>query len=235
PVSTDSSGSFQLTSLYDVVILTIKADGYAVQRCVLRFTKSDRIVQDFHLQPEAIIRGMVTDEQTGIPIKDANITITERTDSGTEIKTVVSGEDGSFEARGLNEGPKEVIIRADGYGCQVQQLDVKLGELVGNLFVSLPQAVEIEGIVKGESNMPIAGAEINIKYIDEIKSSLRIDWHSGRKTTVNDGVFFIRNINPDKKFLIEVRHPDYQPCSLAVLSLNPGQKLTNMAITLVKK
>ncbi|NVM32038.1 MAG: carboxypeptidase regulatory-like domain-containing protein, partial [Candidatus Helarchaeota archaeon] len=122
PVSTDSSGFFQITSLYDVVILTIKAEGYAVQRCVVRFTKSDRIAKDFYLQPEAIIRGMVTDEQTGIPIQDANITITERTDSGTEIKTVVSVEDGSFEARGLNEGPKEVIIRAHGYGCQVQQL-----------------------------------------------------------------------------------------------------------------
>ncbi|MFB0519017.1 MAG: collagen binding domain-containing protein, partial [Acidobacteriota bacterium] len=158
PVSTDSSGSFEITSLYDVVILTIKAEGYAVQRCVLRFTKSDRIIKDFHLQPEAIIRGMVNDKQTGIPIQDANITITERTDSGTEIKTVVSDEDGSFEARGLNEGAKEVIIRASGYGCQVQQLDVKLGELVGNLFVSLPQAVEIEGVVKDESNIPIAGA-----------------------------------------------------------------------------
>ncbi len=235
PVSTDSSGSFEITSLYDVVILTIKADGYAVQRCVLRFTKSDRIIQDFHLQPEAIIRGMVTDEQTALPIQDANITITERTDSGTEIKTVVSAEDGSFEARGLNEGPKEIIIRAHGYGCQVQQLDMKLGELVGNLFVSLPQAAEIEGIVKDESNIPIAGAEIKLSYLDGIKSSLQVDWHSGRKTTVNDGVFFIRNINSDKKLLIEVHHPDYQSCSLAVLALNPGQKLRNMEITLVKK
>ncbi len=235
PVSTDSSGSFEINSLYDVVILTIKAEGYAVQRCVVKFTKSDRIIKDFHLQPEAIISGMVTDEQTGIPIQEANITITERTDSGVEIKTVVSGEDGTFEARGLNEGPKEVIIRASGYGYQVQQLDMKLGELVGNLFISLPQGAEIEGIVKDESNIPIAGAEIRVKYIAEIKSALGIDWHSGRKTTVNDGVFFIRNINPDKKLLIEVHHPDYQPCSLAVLALNPGQKLKNMEITLVKK
>ena len=235
PVSTDSSGSFQITSLYDVVILTIKADGYSVKRCVLRFTASDRIVKDFHLQPEAIIRGMVTDEQTGIPIQDANITITERTDSGTEIKTVVSDKDGSFEARGLNEGPKEVIIRTHGYGCQVKQLDIKLGELVGNLFVSLPQAVEIEGVVKDESNIPIAGAEIKVSYIDGIKSSLQIDWHSGRKTTVNDGVFFIRNINPNKNLLIEVHHPDYQPCSLSVLALNPGQKLDNIEFTLIKK
>ena len=235
PVSTESSGSFEITSLYDVVILTIKAEGYAVQKCVLRFTKSDRIVQDFHLQPEAIIRGMVTDEQTSIPIQEANITITERTDSGTEIKTVLSDEDGAFEARGLNEGYKEVIIRADGYGCQVQQLDMKLGELVGNLFVSLPQVAEIEGVVKGESNIPIAGAEIKVTYLDEIKSSLRIDWHSGRKTTVNDGVFFIRNINPNQKLLLEVHHPDYQPCSLSVLALNPGQKLSNMEITLIKK
>ncbi|MDH5715670.1 MAG: carboxypeptidase-like regulatory domain-containing protein, partial [Candidatus Aminicenantes bacterium] len=218
PVSTDSSGSFEITSLYDVVILTVKAEGYAVKRCVVRFTKSDRIVQDFHLQPEAIIRGMLTDEQTGIPIQDANITITERTDSGTEIKTVVSDEDGSFEARGLNEGAKEVIIRASGYGCQVQQLDVKMGELVGNLFISLPQAVEIEGVVKDESNIPIAGAEIKLTYIDEIKPSLRIDWHSGQKTTGSDGVFFIRNINPNQKLLIEVHHPDYQPCSLGVLA-----------------
>ena len=235
PVSTDSSGSFEITSLYDVVILTVKAEGYAVKRCVLRFTKSSWIIQDFHLQPEAIIRGMVTDEQTGIPIQDANINITERTDSGVEIKTVVSGEDGSFEARGLNEGPKEVIIRADGYGCQVQQLDMKLGELVGNLFVSLPQAVEIEGVLRDESNIPIAGAEIKLSYIDGIKSSLQIDWHSGRKTTGGDGVFFIRNINPDKKLLIEVYHPDYQPCSLAVMALNPGQELRNMEITMIKK
>ncbi|MDH5715383.1 MAG: carboxypeptidase-like regulatory domain-containing protein [Candidatus Aminicenantes bacterium] len=235
PVSTDSSGSFEITSLYDVVILTIKAEGYAVKRCVVRFTKSDRIVQDFHLQPEAIIRGVVTDEQTGIPIQEANITITERTDSGVEIKTVVSDEEGTFEARGLNEGAKEVIIRAHGYGCQVQQLDVKLGELVSNLFVSLPQAVEIEGVVKDESNIPIAGAEIKVSYLDKIKSSLKIDWHSGRKTTVNDGVFFIRNINPHKKLLIEVHHPDYQPCSLGVLALRPAEKLTNMDITLVKK
>ncbi|TKJ35557.1 hypothetical protein CEE39_00755 [bacterium (candidate division B38) B3_B38] len=235
PVSTDSSGSFEITSLYDVVILTIKAEGYAVKRCVVRFAKSDRITKDFHLQPEAIIRGMVTDEQSGIHIQDANITITERTDSGVEIKTVVSDEDGSFEARQLNEGAKEVIIRASGYGCQVQQLDVKMGELVGNLFISLPQAVEIEGVVRDESNIPIAGAEIKLTYIDEIKSSLRIDWHSGRKTTGGDGVFFIRNINPDKKLLIEVHHPDYQPCSLGVLALKPGEKLTNMDITLVKK
>ena len=235
PVSTDSSGSFEITSLYDVVILTIKAEGYAVKRCVVRFTKSDRIVQDFHLQPEAIIRGVVTDEQTGIPIQEANITIIERTDSGVEIKTVVSDEEGTFEARGLNEGAKEVIIRAHGYGCQVQQLDVKLGELVSNLFVSLPQAVEIEGVVKDESNIPIAGAEIKVSYLDKIKSSLKIDWHSGRKTTVNDGVFFIRNINPHKKLLIEVHHPDYQPCSLGVLALRPAEKLTNMDITLVKK
>ena len=235
PVSTDSSGFFRITSLYDVVILTIKAQGYAVQRCVIRFSASDRITKDFHLQPEAIISGLIIDEQTGIPIQDANITINERTDSGVEIKTVVSGEDGAFEARQLNEGAKEVIIRASGYGCQVQQLDVKLGELVGNLFISLPQAVEIEGVVKDESNIPIAGAEIKLSYIDGIKSSLQIDWHSGRKTTGGDGVFFIRNINPDKKLLIEVHHPDYQPCSLGVMALKPAEKLSNMEITLVKK
>jgi len=107
--------------------------------------------------------------------------------------------------------------------------------LVGNLFVSLPQAMEIEGVVRDESNIPIAGAEIKLTYIDEIKSSLRIDWHSGRKTTGGDGVFFIRNINPHKKLLIEVHHPDYQPCSLGVLALRPAEKLSNMDITLVKK
>ena len=95
--------------------------------------------------------------------------------------------------------------------------------------------MDIEGIVKDESNILIAGAEIKVTYIDKIKSALQIDWHSGRKTTGIDGIFFIRNINPDKKLLIEVHHPDYQPCSLGVLALRPAEKLTNMDITLVKK
>ncbi|HEV3344423.1 MAG TPA: carboxypeptidase regulatory-like domain-containing protein [Pirellulales bacterium] len=99
-----------------------------------------------------VIDGVVHDAGTAQPIAGAIITVT-RADAGltlTQVATLTSGADGSFQVTGLTPGSYHVLAQAAGYAAARQTLTVTSGTAANATF-NLSVGSTLEGTIRDDA------------------------------------------------------------------------------------
>ena len=147
----DAEGDFEITGLeprvYDVVA---SSHGYARSEPVtVTLREGDEAEVDLSLGRGGSARGRVTDEETGAPVVDAQISL-EAAGSrrGTPVPVTartVTDSGGDFELHGLTPGRRSLSVVADGYHRRlVTGLEVDESGELGPLTVELTPTAEGE-------------------------------------------------------------------------------------------
>ena len=91
---------------------------------------------------QSTITGLVLDQSTGVPLKDANVSVLD--DDGATIAGTSTDDSGKF-ALSLSESGK-VQVSVIGYKNATVNLDLKDGDIQPLRFELVSQAVSLEGV-----------------------------------------------------------------------------------------
>ena len=91
---------------------------------------------------QSTITGLVLDQSTGLPLKDANVSVLDN--DGTTIAGTSTDDSGKF-ALSLSESGK-VQVSVIGYKNAVVNLDLEDGDIQPLRFKLVSQAVSLEGV-----------------------------------------------------------------------------------------
>lgn len=204
---TDHSGRFRFEDLPEgPLTLTVEPNELAApewQRIELR--AGETLEREIALQDGLVIKGRITDAQSGAAISDAVVY-----EGWTGRKRVRSGADGSYRLAGFGgPGVYDIHVHAEGYGKAVHQfpyLDPPTADL--ELDFALPPARRARGRVVDRRGEPIADA-----YVAALFSSIgvmepqRTDWEATWSGT--DGRFELASLHPELPHTLFVRKPGH--------------------------
>lgn len=116
--TTNSNGTHEFSGLesgpYD---LTVGANGYENNTIEKNLTSDDRVTVELDKTTSTIT---VVDAEDGEPIEDAAITVEPLQGEGTTEGTTSS--DGTYEISGVDSSEYDVVVTADGYGSNTEQM-----------------------------------------------------------------------------------------------------------------
>ncbi len=161
--------------------LSIEADGYVGEE--RQVAVGEDTVENFALEPEdggstglyGTLSGIVTDADTDLPIEGAEVTLKYH----DAVRTVITNADGLYV---IPDVPlcfcmKDLSVEADGYVGEERQ--VAVGENTVEDFTLEPEDGgptgshgTLSGIVTdADTGLPIAGAEVTLKYHDVVRTA----------------------------------------------------------------
>jgi protocatechuate 3,4-dioxygenase beta subunit len=124
----------------------------------------------------AAVRGQITDQETGVPIPRAAVTLRLMGRSpSTWVRQNLTDHEGRFEFRQLPAGSYELNASAGEY-CAThvhttygampsggfRSLMLKSGEVRANIALALPRALAVSGRVTDEFGDPLAGVDVRV-------------------------------------------------------------------------
>lgn len=218
---TGPDGSFRLRNLAPARNVELEAakTGYATARRPGVTLKPGDAVKDVALVLRRGLeaRGRVVDAQ-GQPVAGAQIRVALREGGARAIRVqmrmlgmdrekpdAVTGGDGSFLLKGLEEGEYTAAVARDGYARKsVPALPVKSSGENQWPPISLAPGIALAGFVRDTAGQPIAGAQI--LAIDPGSGSRPIDALSGA-----DGRFRLDGLGAERPVMLNVSATGYAP------------------------
>jgi RNA polymerase sigma factor (sigma-70 family) len=205
PAISDEEGRFTIRGAgRDLrVLLTIDDPRFARQRIAINTgSTSESKPLTLALEPARIIRGCVTDADTGQPIPHAQLNVLSITGNGNSPNEFEADADGRFRANPLSADRYEVSVTApegQPYLGVSKLFDWPKGTVEHPMDLALPRGVVIRGKVTEEgSGKPVTGARINF---GARRTTDGRPADNGRAATESDGSFQL-GVLPSPGYLI---------------------------------
>lgn len=217
-----SDGTFVLVGPEQSRLLIVEARGYAVYR---RSLADRELIQPIiiGLDRAASVQGTIIGAATNARLP-AKVLLVSRHPRNT-VSIAQDAPAGVFEVDGLLPAPTLIVARSSGFAPAVASLVVKPGERVGGVQIPLRQAASIRGYVITAGGQPIGGADVEIHY--ELPFDARNALESlvgGQLRTGSDGWFWLKNVSPGIRLVVEVRRAD-RSVRAGPLTLGDGEQL----------
>jgi hypothetical protein len=224
---------------------------YAVTQIEFAWTKgSVRRSVDVRLQRGVLIRGKVTEEQTGRPLSGASVQFVPAQPTGGAVdrfqSNVASAADGSFQiavppGKGhlFVHGPTpDYILEMIGsrmlrrgepggeryYAHKIIPYDVRAGDHPTDVDVRLRRGETVKGCVVGPDGQTVEKAEI-IAALDFNYS--RLWWRGGSTIPARDGRFELHGLNPEKVIQVAFLDADHElGLAIDLSGTHAGQEMT---------
>lgn len=189
---TDTTGFFEIdVSNYDLPRygLEIQTDSRRFAD-FLRIEIVERVNMPFHfdirLQPGALLRGTVSDEE-GNPLTNVFV-------GGSQLRTQRSDERGEWEIYGMTTGNWRVRFSKDGYSDEFLEVSISEPGIMEDFEIVLESARTLEGTVRDWRGNPVSGATVVLQAEDRHQ----------RQRTDRDGRYLFRAV-PERLQGIELR------------------------------
>ena len=121
-------------------------------------------IPEFAAAQSATIRGIVTDQSTGLPLEGANVTLQKPGEEG--LRGVAAGPNGFYQIAGLPEGAYTLRITFVGYVTHEDTLTLDAGE-IRTLSVALqPDEGELDEVIVAVPGTGAAGLEAGRQRVE---------------------------------------------------------------------
>jgi carboxypeptidase family protein len=182
------------------------------------------------------IFGKVLDGDTGIPLA-AEIGIAGSDKGNIFLRHVQASEQGEFEINALAAGDSYLTTKLEGYAAE--HLSLSLNEEESRYVeFSLHKGKTVRGVIHDSAGNPLPGASVSVAYAQEgshhASLTATYEWERGEVRTGALGNFEIRNIHPEKQFVLEASHPDFLSAVSTPRQIPPGESAILLRLSLTK-
>ena len=203
--------------------------------------------QDVPLARAATLVGRVVNEE-GAPIEGARVRLTRGGEnvfrafmrSMEEEQAVRSGRDGSFRATRLAAGDNQRLdVRHDDYEERaIGGISLAPGATRSGLTVVMRRGLSVRGIVKDEEGRPLAGCEVSLSAMREIRAGrggvqmgLIGPGNQVRRETGADGRFEFRGLKAGE-YTLSARRPGFSRASVDPVNVSEARASEPLELTL---
>lgn len=176
-------------------VLIASADGFRPQASTIAMDDGAPVSYDVLLAGASGLTGVVRAAQTGTPVKDAMVGVTDV--RGDLLATRTTGEQGEFDFAELPPGPVTLAVNADGH--RPRALPVEIGGTgVTRIEVDLDSGARLQGVVRAPSG-PLADARVTL--VDAAGNVV------GTATTGTDGAYAFTDLAVGEYTVIATGYP----------------------------
>ncbi|GAA2453639.1 DHA2 family efflux MFS transporter permease subunit [Streptomyces glaucus] len=187
-------------------VLIASADGYQPQASTI-VVDGEPVAYDILLSGTSGLSGVVRAAQTGLPVKDAMVIVTDV--RGDLLATQVTGEQGEFSLAELVPGAVTVAVNAAGYRPRALPVEVG-GTGVTRIEVDLDAGAHVQGVVRAPHG-PLSDARVTL--VDAAGNVV------GTATTGADGAYAFTDLDSGEYTVIATGYP---PVATALTVSGPG-------------
>ncbi|MFI6209393.1 MFS transporter [Streptomyces sp. NPDC051041] len=187
-------------------VLIASADGYQPQASTI-VVDGEPVAYDILLSGTSGLSGVVRAAQTGLPVKDAMVIVTDV--RGDLLATQVTGEQGEFSLAELVPGAVTVAVNAAGYRPRALPVEVG-GTGVTRIEVDLDAGARVQGVVRAPHG-PLSDARVTL--VDAAGNVV------GTATTGADGAYAFTDLDSGEYTVIATGYP---PVATALTVSGPG-------------
>ncbi|MCL7369966.1 MFS transporter [Streptomyces ardesiacus] len=187
-------------------VLIASADGFQPQASTI-VVHDEPVAYDILLSGTSGLTGLVRAEESGQPVKDAMVIVTDV--RGDLLASATTGEAGEFAFTELVPGTVTVAVNAVGYRPRALPLEVG-GTGVTRVEVDLQAGAQIQGVVRAPHG-PLADARVTL--VDAAGNVI------GTATTGADGAYAFTDLDSGEYTVIATGYP---PVATALTVAGPG-------------
>ncbi|MER7965351.1 MULTISPECIES: MFS transporter [Streptomyces] len=187
-------------------VLIASADGFQPQASTI-VVHDEPVAYDILLSGTSGLTGLVRAEESGQPVKDAMVIVTDV--RGDLLASATTGEAGEFAFTELVPGTVTVAVNAAGYRPRALPLEVG-GTGVTRVEVDLQAGAQIQGVVRAPHG-PLADARVTL--VDAAGNVI------GTATTGADGAYAFTDLDSGEYTVIATGYP---PVATALTVAGPG-------------
>lgn len=188
------------------------------------------------VRPGNALNGRVVDD-TGEPLERFRVRATPRDEtafsflSEGQISRSFKDETGLFVLEGLVDGEWDVVASSAGYGV-LEATRITMPHVGGEVTLVVPRAARIEGMVRGPSGEPVAGATVNYEIIDDPDDIFTITFDDDTETTDAEGRFVFEAVTAGKG-LLTVSSDELAAGPSLELEIEPAQQMIGVVLTML--
>ena len=162
--TTDEAGNFGLTKLpaETVLVLTASDDyGNSSKPFTTRLAAgATKLKSPLVLPRDTAIRGVVRDQETGLPVDGAQVVLFSPSDLRKSEASQAADQGGAFAFTKLTPGAYRIEVSSSGYVPRI----LNSVEPPGSLVIELSPGAVVSGTVSDTGGNPIAGAQISCDF-----------------------------------------------------------------------
>ncbi|MFF4350582.1 MFS transporter [Streptomyces sp. NPDC001530] len=187
-------------------VLIASADGFQPQASTI-VVNDEPVAYDILLSGTSGLSGVVRAAETGTPVKDAMVIVTDV--RGDVLATGTTGEQGEFTFAELVPGVVTVAVNAAGHRPRALPVEVG-GAGVTRIEVDLDSGAQLQGVVRAPHG-PLADARVTL--VDAAGNVV------GTARTGTDGAYAFTDLNSGEYTVIATGYP---PVATALTVSGPG-------------
>ncbi len=169
------------------------------------------------------IMGRVVERESLKPLA-AEIGIAGRNQRGLFLRHTIVSEAGLFEIGDLPSGNLHLTTKLSGYASEHLNVVLNGGE---NRYVEfyLTKSKTVRGVIYNPTQGPVANARVSVAYAVEAAGGGSVaatyQWEKGEAVTDGLGKFELKDVHPEREFVIEASHPDFPSVASAPVRFRP--------------
>ncbi|WP_458633815.1 MFS transporter [Streptomyces sp. JNUCC 63] len=175
-------------------VLIASADGFQPQASTI-VVNGEPVAYDILLSGTSGLNGVVRAAQSGLPVKDAMVVVTDV--RGDLLATGTTGEQGEFSFAELVPGAVTVAVNAAGYRPRALPVEVA-GSGVTRVEIDLDAGARLQGVVRAPHG-PLADARVTL--VDAVGNVV------GTATTGPDGAYAFTDLGSGEYTVIATGYP----------------------------
>lgn len=175
-------------------VLIASADGFQPQASTI-VANDEPVAYDILLSGTSGLSGLVRAAETGTPVKDAMVIVTDV--RGDVLATGTTGEQGEFTFAELVPGPVTIAVNAAGHRPQALPVEVG-GAGVTRVEVELSAGAQLQGVVRAPGG-PLADARVTL--VDAAGNVI------GTARTGTDGAYAFTDLDGGEYTVIATGYP----------------------------
>nr|WSY53528.1 MFS transporter [Streptomyces sp. NBC_00886] len=193
---TQADGSYALDApSVGSYVLIASADGFQPQASTVVVNGDEPVSYDVLLSGTSGLNGLVRAAETGSPVKDAMVIVTDV--RGDLLVTGTTGEQGEFAFAELVPGAVTVAVNAAGYRPRALPVEVG-GTGVTRVEIDLDSGAQVQGVVRAPHG-PLADARVTL--VDAAGNVV------GTATTGTDGAYAFTDLSGGEYTVIATGYP----------------------------
>lgn len=193
---TQADGSYALDApSVGSYVLIASADGFQPQASTVVVNGHEPVAYDVLLSGTSGLNGLVRAAESGSPVKDAMVIVTDV--RGDLLATGTTGEQGDFAFAELVPGAVTVAVNADGYRPRALPVEVG-GTGVTRVEIDLDSGAQVLGVVRAPHG-PLADARVTL--VDAAGNVV------GTATTGSDGAYAFTDLSGGEYTVIATGYP----------------------------
>ncbi|WP_416965734.1 MFS transporter [Streptomyces sp. Agncl-13] len=193
---TQADGSYALDApSVGSYVLIASADGFQPQASTVVVNGAEPVSYDVLLSGTSGLNGIVRAAETGLPVKDAMVIVTDV--RGDLLSTGTTGEQGEFTFAELVPGAVTLAVNAAGYRPRALPVEVG-GTGVTRVEIDLDSGAQVQGVVRAPHG-PLADARVTL--VDAAGNVV------GTATTGTDGAYAFTDLSGGEYTVIATGYP----------------------------